>query len=169
MAVGGGAEVVIHLVLGAGAALMAVAVFDFHTARWIAWTGFLSLKVLAVIFLLQALSELTGNASLTHFAYQVLGQRWEALAGDLFVIWCIAVLYLDSRGWTEKVGAVALALVVLMRGYAFYLSSRGTSLNTEAPALKLLALLPFVWLLLEARQATLPRAPVSDPEEAATG
>jgi len=39
-----------------------------------------------------------------------------------------------------------------MRGYAYYLSSLGTSLGVEAPALQVLALLPFVWLGLEAKK-----------------
>jgi len=152
---GGGAEVVVHLALALGAELMAVAVFDFRTAPWMTWTGALALSVLAVIFLLQGVAELAHNESLTHFVYQVFGQRTEAWAGDLFVLWCIAVVVMDSRGWTRMLGAVALALVVGMRGYAYYLSYRGTSLDAAAPSLKVLALLQFAWLLVEARK---PRA-----------
>jgi hypothetical protein len=148
----GGAEIVIHLMLALGAALMAFAVFDFRTPRWIAWTGFVSLGFLTVTFLLQGVSEWAQNASLTHLAYRVLGQRLEAWAGDLFVLWCIAVLLIDSRGWKRIVGAIAVALVVGMRGYAYYLSSQGRSLGAEAPALQALALVPFVWLLLETSQ-----------------
>ena len=33
----------------------------------------------------------------------------EAWAGDLFFGWCIAVLLIDSRGWTRIVGAAAIA------------------------------------------------------------
>ena len=149
---GRGAEVVIHLALAFGAALMAVAVFDFRTARWIAWTGSLSLGVLAVIFLLQAVAELAQRDTLTRLAYRGLGQGIEARAADLFVIWCMAVVLVDSRGWTRIVGAGAVALVAGMRGYSYYLAYRGTSLDAEAPALKVLALLPFIWLLLEARR-----------------
>ena len=76
------------------------------------WTGALALSVLAMIFLLQGVAELAHNESLTHFVYQVLGQRTEAWAGDLFLLWCIAVVVIDSRGWTRMLGAVALALVV---------------------------------------------------------
>jgi hypothetical protein len=149
---GGDPEIVVHVALALGAALMALAVFDFRTPRWIAWTGSASVGVLAVIFLLQGVSELTHNESLTHLGFQVLGQRVEAWAGDLFVMWCIVVLFTDSRGWTRIAGAGALALVVAMRGYAYYLSYLGTSLSAEAPALKLLALLPFAWLLFETRK-----------------
>ena len=98
------------------------------------------------------MSTWTKNDSLTHFAYQVLGQRLESWAGDLFFAWCIALLLLDSRGWTRIVGAAAMALAVGMRGYAHYLTAQGTSLSEEAPALQVLALLPFVWLVLEARK-----------------
>ena len=150
MVTGGNAAIVIHVALAGGAALMALAVFDFRTARWIAWTGSASLGVLSIIFLLQAVSELTQNAAITHLAYRVLGQRLEALAGDLFIIWCIVVLFRDSRGWRRIVGTCAIAPVVVMRGYAYYLSYLGTSLSAEAPALIALALLPFGWLLLEA-------------------
>jgi hypothetical protein len=151
---GGNHAIVIHLALAVGAGLMAFAVFDFRTARWIAWTGSASLSVLAVIFLLQGVSEWTRNESLTDLAYRVLGQRVEAWAGDLFFVWCIVVLFRDSQGWTRIVGTCAMVLAVVMRGYAHYLSYLGRSLNTEAPALMVLALLPFAWLLLETTQTT---------------
>ena len=149
MVTAGNPAVVIHVALAGGAALMALAVFDFRTARWIAWAGSASLSVLAVIFLLQGVSELTQNASVTYLAYRVFGQWLEAWAGDLFIIWCIVVLFRDSRGWRRIVGTSAIAPVVVMRGYAYYLSYLGTSLSAEAPALISLALLPFGWLLLE--------------------
>jgi membrane protein YdbS with pleckstrin-like domain len=139
----------LHVVLGVGAALMAVAVFDFRTPRWVAWTGCVSLSVLASIFLLQAVSELARNESLTDFAYRVMGQRLEASAGDLFVAWCIVALVRDSQGWRRLLGAGAIVLVVAMRTYAYYLSFQDRSLSVEAPALIAMALLPFVWLIFE--------------------
>ena len=154
MVTAGNPAIVIHVALAVGAALMALAVFDFRTARWIAWTGSASLSILAVIFLLQGVSELTQNTSMTDLAYRVLGQRLEAWAGDLFILWCVMVLFRDSRGWRRIVGTCAIAPVVLMRGYAHYLSSLGTSLSAEAPALISLALLPFGWLLLETTKTT---------------
>src|SRR5689334_671873 len=148
----GGGKIAIHLVFALGAALLARAVFDFRTPRWIAWTGSASAAFLAVTFLLQGVGTWTQNEALIHFAYQVLGQRLESWAGDLFFAWCVALLLFDSRGWTRIVGVAATALAVGMRGYAHYLSASGTSLEAEAPALQLLALLPFVWLVLEARK-----------------
>jgi hypothetical protein len=145
---------VLHLALAAGAGLMALAVFDFRTPRWVAWTGSASLSVLAVTFLLQGVSEWARNESLTDLAYRVLGQRVEAWAGDLFFVWCIVVLFKDSKGWTRIVGICAMILVVVMRGYAHYLTYLGGSLNAEAPGLMALALLPFVWLLLETAKTT---------------
>jgi hypothetical protein len=157
----GNPAIVMHGVLAVGVALMAAAVFDFRTARWIAWTASASLSVLAVIFLLQGVSEWAQNEALTDLAFRVLGQRLEAWAGDLFIVWCIVVLFRDSQGWTRTVGAGAIALVVGMRGYAYYLSYLGRSLNEEAPALIALALLPFVWLLLETTKRTRGARPVA--------
>ena len=151
---GGNPAIVMHVALAVGAALLALAVFDFRTARWIAWTGSASLSLLAVIFLMQGVSELTQNEALTDLAYRVLGQKLEAWAGDLFIVWCIVVLFRDSQGWRRIVGTGAVALVVVMRGYAYYLSYLGRSLSAEAPALISLALLPFGWLLLETTKTT---------------
>ena len=64
-----------HFLFGVGFALISFAVFDFRTPRWITWIGCVSAGALAVIFLLQGLSELIQNDSLTHLAFQVLGQR----------------------------------------------------------------------------------------------
>jgi len=154
VASGSNASIVMHLALAAGTATMALAVFDFRTSRWVGWIGSAALGVLGVIFLLQGLAELTRNPSLLDFAYRVLGQRLEAGAGDVFVAWCIVVLYQDSRGRTRLMGIGAIALVVMMRSYAYYLAYFGRSLSVEAPALISLALLPFGWLLLESTQAT---------------
>ena len=135
---------------------MARAVFDFRTPQWIAWAGSASATFLAVTFLLQGVSKWTEHDTLVHFAYRVLGQRLEALAGYVFLGWCLTMLVTDSRGWTRVVGAATMALAVGERGYAYYLFAQGTSLGAEAPALQVLALLPFAWLLLEARKAESP-------------
>lgn len=135
---------------------MARAVFDFRTPRWIAWAASASAAFLAVTFLLQGVAKWTEHDTLVHFAYQVLGQRLEAWAGYVFLGWCLTMLVADSRGWTRLVGAAALALAVGERVYAYCLSAQGTSLGAEAPALQTLALLPFAWLLLEARKAVSP-------------
>ena len=157
--VGAGVETVAHAVLALGSVLMAFAVFDFMTARWIACVGCASTSALAVIFLLQGASELIQNASLTRFVYQRLGQRVEGWLVDLFLVWCIAVLLTDSRGKTKALGCVALSIAVCVEVYANGLSFAGTSLNAEAPALKALIVLPFTWLLLEsAKTAHAPTA-----------
>src|SRR5687768_11540255 len=72
MVVGVGSEIAIHAALGLGSMLMAFAVFDFRTSRWIAWVGCVSAGSLAAIFLLQGVSELIPNAGLTQLAYQAL-------------------------------------------------------------------------------------------------
>jgi hypothetical protein len=152
---GGGGATVIHVVLALGAGLMAVAVFDFRTARWIAWMGCLAAGGLAVTFLLQAVSELTRNAAVTHVAYQVLGQRLETWGGDLFLLWCVAVLVFDTRGATRIVGWVAMAIVAGV--------SLGGLLGADAAGLKVVYLMPFVWLLLEATKTPHPQPSVAVP------
>ena len=145
-------RLVVHVVLALGAALLAFAVFNFRTARWIAWTGCVSASVLAAIFLLQAVSEVARNPSLTHLVYRVLGQRLEGWVAHLVLLWCLTVVLVDSQGKTRIVGLVALAFVACVEIYAWRLSVSGSSLNAAAPGLKALYLLPFAWLLLEARK-----------------
>jgi len=106
---------------------------------------------LAAIFLLQGVSELTSHPRLTQFAYQVVGQRLEGRLVDLFLLWCMGLLLLDSRGKTKAFGLVVMSVVVCVEAYSFGLSFVGRSLDVEAPGFKLLFLLPFVWLLLESR------------------
>jgi hypothetical protein len=133
---------------------MAFAVFDFRTSRWIAWAGCVSTGALAAIFLLQGVSELIPHARLAQLAYQVLGQQVEGWLVHLFLLWCIAVLLLDSHGKTKTLGCIAIAIVVCVETYANGLSLIGTSRSAEAPGLKLLFLLPFSWLLLESRKTS---------------
>ena len=144
-----GASLVIHVMLGAGAAVMTFAVPDFRTPRWITVAGAVAIGVLALIFLLQAASDAWHSPSLTHVAYTVLGQSLEGWLGDAFVLWCVAVVLFDSSGWRKAVGIVATAIVVATRAYSHLLLARGTSINAEAPALQALSLLLFVWLLVE--------------------
>jgi hypothetical protein len=47
MVVGAGSEIVVHAMLALGSALMAFAVFDFRTLRWISWAGCMSTGALA--------------------------------------------------------------------------------------------------------------------------
>jgi hypothetical protein len=80
--VGARAETVVHAGLAVGSALLSLAVFDFRTARWVAWIGSVSTGALGAVFLLQGVSELIGNSSLTYLAFQVFGQRLEASLVD---------------------------------------------------------------------------------------
>jgi len=147
MFVGAGAETVVHM--RSRWALLSLAVFDFRTARWVAWLGSVSTGALAAVFLLQGVSELIQNDSLTYLAFQVFGQWLEASLIDLFTFWCIAMLLMDSRGKTRIFGCVATSIVVCLKIYSYGLTYLGSSLNAEAPSLKLLYPLPFAWLLFE--------------------
>jgi len=73
MVLGNGVEAVIHGALALGSALMAFAVFDFKTPRWITWIGSGSTGLLACIFSLQGVSEVTHHEALTYFAHDPLG------------------------------------------------------------------------------------------------
>jgi hypothetical protein len=114
--------------------------------------GVVSAGALAVVFLLQGLSELLQNARLTDVVYRVLGQRIEGWLVDMFLVWCVGVLLTDSRGRTKAFGYVAVGVAVAGEVYANWLAYRGTSLNAQAPALKLVVLLPVLWLLFESRK-----------------
>ena len=145
-------EVVVHAMLALGALLLSLAVFDFRTPRWIAFVGCAAAGALAVIFLLQGVSELVQSARLTEFVFRVLGQRIEGWLVDLFLLWCVAVWLTLSRGRTKAFGAVVLGVGVGVEIYANWLAFRGTSLNEVAPMLKLAVLPPIVWLLLESKK-----------------
>ncbi|HEV8365920.1 MAG TPA: hypothetical protein VGQ52_20560 [Gemmatimonadaceae bacterium] len=146
-------EAVIHAMLALGALLVALATVDFRTPRWITLLGAISAAALAVIFVMQGLSELIHNQRLSDIVFRVLGQRIEGWLVDLFLLWCVAVWLRDSRGRTKAFGAVVLGVAVGVEIYANWLAFRGTSLNAVAPMLKLVVLPPFVWLLLESKKA----------------
>jgi len=147
-----GVDTISHLALALGLVLIAFAVFDFQIPRWIMWIGCVSTSALAGVLLLQGVSELIPNESLAYVAYQVLGQRLEAWLVDVFLLWCIAVLLVDSRGKTRILGFLAMSLVACLELYSRVLWYRGSSLSAEAPSLKVLYLLPFVWLLFESKK-----------------
>jgi hypothetical protein len=149
------AETIFHLACAVGFALVSFSVFDFKLPKWINRLGCLATGALAVIFLLQGLSQLIQNDLLTYFALQVLGQRLEALLVKLLLLWFVALSVFDSRGKTRILGFVVMSIVVCTEIYSYYLSYLGTSLDAEAPILKLVYLLPFVWLLLESKKKNL--------------
>lgn len=149
--VGSGSGTVVHFALAAGSVLVASAVFDFETPRWMAWIGCASMTGLALIFFLQAASLLLGNDALYSFSYQVLGDWPERVLPDLFILW-LAALLMASRGRTKVIGLVAVAVVVCVELYSYGLLFLGASASTLAPGLKVLYLLPFVWILSESRK-----------------
>ncbi|MGC2236276.1 MAG: hypothetical protein WA584_08950 [Pyrinomonadaceae bacterium] len=146
------AEIIVHFVCAVSFALVSFSVFDFNIPGWINWTGSVSAGALALLFLLQGVSPLIQNDSLTYFAFQVLGQWLEARLVDVLLLWFVALLLFDSCGKTRILGFVVMSIVVCVEAYGFYLAYLGTSLNAEAPILKLAFLLPFVWLIFESRK-----------------
>ena len=146
---GSGGEAVIHGLLALGTALLALAVIDFKTPRWATWVGTLSAGVLAAIFFLQGMSEVTHDEALHYLAYQVMGQRLEVWLVNPILAWCVVVLVVDPQLTWRKLGILAMATVACVQAYSLGLSYRGTSLDVEAPILKTLWLMPSVWILFE--------------------
>jgi len=149
-----GVETIFHLLLAIGFVLISFSVFDFKIPRWITWIGCVSTSVLAVIFLMQGVSLLIQNDSLTYLAFQVLGQRIEKSLDDLLIFWFVAMLLIASQGKTRVLGFVTMSIVVCLEVYSHSLSYLGGSLDAEAPSLKVLYLLPFVWFLFESKKKT---------------
>jgi hypothetical protein len=147
---GSGAETIIHFMCGAGFALSAFAVFDFKLPGWITGIGFVAASGSAVIWLLQGLSNLIQNDALHFLAFQVLGQGLESWLIDLFIVWLVALLFIDSQGITKILGFVVLSLVVIMEVYRYSLGFLG---GNAAESLKLFYLLAIVWLLFESKKA----------------
>jgi hypothetical protein len=144
-----GVEIITHLVLAIGSALIAFAVFDFKVTSWITWIGCISMSILAAIFLLQGVGLLVQNDSLNYLVFQLLGQQLEARLVDLLIFWFIAMLLMDSQGKTRILGFVALSIIVCLEIYKYSLSYFGSA---PAEGLKLLFLLPIVWFLLESKK-----------------
>jgi hypothetical protein len=145
--VGSGAEIVLHLVGGVGCLLTAFAAFDFEPPRWLPWIGCLSIGAFGATFLLQGISQLLDIDWLTYLAFQILGQQFERLSVDVFLVWCSATVLLMSYGKVKLFGIGVMAVAVCAEIYSYvvrYFGSGGVS-----PLLKLVLLLPFVWLLLE--------------------
>jgi hypothetical protein len=147
--VGSGAEMVLHLVLGVGFLLTAFAAFDFEPPRWLPWVGCLSIGTLGVTFLLQGISQLMHIDWLTYLAFQILGQQLETLSGDVFLVWCSAVVLLMSHGKVKLFGIGVMALAIGSEIYSYVVRYFGSGAAGVSPLLKLVLLLPFVWLLLE--------------------
>jgi hypothetical protein len=158
-----GAEAVVHILLAVGVFLVSASAFEFRLPAWVQWTACLTTGALGALFLLQAVSEVLPNPSLDQFAYQVLGQAVEAWLVSLFLLLCVAVLLLDSKGTTRVMGFVAVSVVFCLDLYSHALAYAGSSLNVAAPGLKSLYLLLPAWLLLESRKREGPREPMLLP------
>jgi len=147
-----GVEIVIHIVLAVGAAFLSRAVFDFRTARSITWIASFAAAILAIIFALQAVSlGLPTNVTLFYVAFTLLGQGIEGWLGNVFIVWCVVLLFSDSRGKIRLFGILAVGLVICSKVYEYILRYRG---DTPPEALKLLMLLLFVWFLFESIKKT---------------
>src|SRR4051812_23283385 len=72
-------NIVVHLFLGAGCLVFALAVFDFGLPRWINVVGAISGIAFGTIFLLQALSLMVPSEQLTYVAFTMLGQTAEGI------------------------------------------------------------------------------------------
>ena len=150
--VGRGGEAAIHFSFVLGSGLLCSAISDFRTPIWATWLGRLTTGLLAVIFALQGVSELTRNDLLTRVAYQGMGQHLEGWLVAGFLLWCVMALLADRGGKTRILGLIAVSLAAAVRAYALVLPLNSESLETTAPALKLFYLMPFVWLMAESRR-----------------
>ena len=151
-ALGGSAEVAIHIALGVCFVLLALATFEYRLPRAISWTACAAIGVLGAIFLLQAAAEATASPDLRKLAFDILGQRLEKVLGYAFLAWCVAIVVMDSSRWPRWLGAIVLAAAFGVEAYAFYAASTG---QQASETLKLVYLGVFVWLLLESARKRL--------------
>lgn len=145
MLVDGSADLVIHLVVGAGSVLLAIAMFDFGLPRWVNWIGAAAAGAFGAIFLLQALSQLVQNEALTYVAFDVLGQDIENILPYVILTWFVALLLEGSRGKSRILGWAVMSIVVGVE----LVSIVGPLVGINVESQKLLFLLPFAWLLVE--------------------
>jgi hypothetical protein len=164
MLVDGSAELVLHLVVGAGCVLLAIAMFDFGLPRWVNVIGAAAAGAFGSIFLLQALSQLVQNEALSYVAFDVLGQRIEKVLPYLILIWFVALLLEGSRGKSRILGWAVMSVVVGVEVMSIIGPLVGISIESQ----KLLFLLPFVWLLVESGKR-LPDRDMGQPASPAVG
>lgn len=146
MTIGTGAELIVHVTLAATFLLLASAAFDFRTPRWVAVIAAIAMAAFGLVFLLQAIADISGSDWLRRVAFDILGQQLERGLGYAFLFWCLGILIVDSGGWRRVLGAVALGVVAVAEAYGLTLTASGEA----APAALKLATLPvFVWLLVE--------------------
>ena len=142
---GGGADTVIHFVMGAGFVIFATSVFDFGLPRWVNVIGAVAAGAFGVIFIMQGLSDVTRLEGLRYVAFELLGQQVERILPYVVYLWFIALLLLSSTGKSRVLGWVVMPIVVLVEIATL------VSLLLAIPMvnLKVVILLPFVWLLFE--------------------
>ena len=99
-----GASAILHIALGASFLLIASAVFDFQLPPWMNWVGGAGIAAAGVVFLLQGISDIVQSQPFATFAYGVLGQYLEKVLGYVFILWCVALVFFDSRGRTQPRG-----------------------------------------------------------------
>lgn len=158
---GNGAETMIHFLCGTGFVLSAMAMFDFKIPRWITWIGSLSTSAVGLIFLLQGVSNLMpDNKGLFYIAFQVLGQGLESWFIDLFFLWLVAMLIMDSQGKTRVFGFTVMSIVVILEVYRLGTTFLG---GTASEALRLVYFLAIVWFLFESAKKIRTQIQVSKP------
>src|SRR5215213_1195625 len=90
---GSEAETVLHFSFAVGSGLLCLAAFDFRMPLPIRIAGAVVTSSIAIIFTLQAVSNLIQNTYLRHIAFDVLGQRPERLLINALLLWLVAVLF----------------------------------------------------------------------------
>ena len=151
---GGGAGEALHVGLGAGFLVLSAASLQLSLPRWMTVAACLAIGFLGAIFLLQGIADIARSVPLTDLAYGFLGQRLEKALGYVFLLWCVAIALMASRGRTRLVGLTALAVGAAVEVYSAVVTLGG---GEASQALKLLYLPIFLWLLLESRKS--PEAP----------
>jgi hypothetical protein len=141
----GSAELVLHLAIGTGSVLLAIAMWDFPLGRLATAIGSAAAAAFGAIFMLQALSQLVPSDALAYVAFEVLGQQIERVLPYVIVGWFLALLLWGSAGKSRILGAATLAVVIAVE----IASMAGSFVGLAGESQKILFLLPFVWLLVE--------------------
>lgn len=158
---GSGADLIIHFGCGLGFVLSSIAVFDFKLPRWMNWIGSLATSAVGIIFLLQGVSNLMpNNDALFYLAFQVLGQGLEGWLIDLFILWFVAMLFMDSQSKTRVFGFIVMLILVPLEIYRIGATFLG---GTPSGALKLVYLVAIVWFLFESAKKIPTQIQVSKP------
>ena len=110
----GHAETTIHIVCALGFALLTPASFDLSSRRWLACIGAAVAGALAIVFSLQAISNLVPNEALRRIAFSILGAAPERVLVDALLAWLVLLLLADSDGRCRAFGLIALTPAVVI-------------------------------------------------------